>query len=1098
MNRAVSNAVSHAAGWLAWVAVLCSLWSTTAFAACSGVSPNIVCTSNTGAITLNSTTGAAPATPQTASVYPSSNVVSGVSGTITAVQVRLNGLTHSWAYDLNMLLVSPGGQTFVFWSNVGPSNGGQVVLNNANFTLSDSAASMLPQGTPAAGTYRPANYGNSADTWPAPASITANGSNSAAPFGTGTFASRFNGLSPNGTWQLYITVTGNPDTGSLQSWDLILATAVPNVATTTAVSSSVNPVQIPLAGNSTATLTATVTASGNPVTLGSVTFFDGATLLAANVPLNVNGQAAVTFNTTGAVAPVLAEGLHNISANYSGVTGFGASAGNVSQTVDRATQVTGNTFCNTGTITLPQAVAAASVYPSKLFVTGLAGTTQSVVMELKDLTHPATDDLNMLLVSPTGQKFVPFAYISNPASATVGAKIRLDDLAVNALPGSGAVVSGTYRPSHGLNGIVASPVTFVAPAPAGPYNSAAPVGLATFASTFSGASPNGTWTLYAVNWANTATAGTREIANGWCLTVGTSSDPATTITPSVTPTPSALGQSVTIAAQVRRANDGQPINAVGTVTFKEGNAVIAGPIAVGADGTVSFTTSSLIQGAHFIDAVYSGVPGSFGGSSGQVLHHVDAATTNPSSGRFCNATPLTFANAITSGSPYPTRINASGLAGTLAKVTLELNGLSHQFPDDMDMMLTGPNGNSLIAFSDAGGGAAVSGITLVLDSSAASVLPDSTSLSSGTFRPADYEVGTDTFPSPAPSTNRFSASTTTLATAFSNSNPNGLWTLWTRNDGAGAQGGGTLAGGWCVNLTMNAPALTVSKTHTVNFVQGQVGAQYAVTVGSNGPGNTAGTISVVDNPPVGMTITGMSGAGWTCTVATRTCTTTSTLAANATLPAITVTVNVAVNATSPQVNSVTVSGGGATGATANDSTVIAPRPPALVSVVSRKLHNGVTYDLPIDIAQPVTGAVTVEPRVGIGSHTLFFQFDLPVSSSAITANVTDNNSLPAGSAVASKLSGGVLVSLTGVLDRKRIQVNLSGLDNGGTATAALGFLVGDVNSSRNVDNSDVAGVKARSGQAVSATNFLYDLNQSGRIGVVDVVVTKARTGLGGI
>jgi Bacterial Ig-like domain (group 3)/Domain of unknown function DUF11 len=397
----------------------------------------------------------------------------------------------------------------------------------------------------------------------------------------------------------------------------------------------------------------------------------------------------------------------------------------------------------------------------------------------------------------------------------------------------------------------------------------------------------------------------------------------TTTTPSVTPTPSAVGQAATIAARIIDVATGLPVNAQGTVTFREGSTTLAGPINLNASGIASFVKSDFTQGAHFIDASYSGAPGVFGASSGQVLHYVDAATTTPAAGRFCNSTLLTFPNAIASGSPYPTRINVSGLGGTLSRVRLELNGLTHVAPDDIDLMLTAPNGNSLVAFSDVGGFNAVSGLNLILDSTASTALPDSTTLSSGVFRPSDFQVGSDSFAAPAPTTNVFSASVSALGTVFNNSNPNGTWVLWTKNDGAGAQGGGSLSGGWCVDLTMTAPTLTIAKTHVGNFVRGQIGAIYTVTVGSNGPGSTAGLITVVDTPSSGLTITGMAGSGWTCTVGTRTCTTSAAIAANGTLPPITVTVDVASNASSPQVNSVSVSGGGAVGnVTANDSTII--------------------------------------------------------------------------------------------------------------------------------------------------------------------------------
>jgi methionine-rich copper-binding protein CopC len=107
-------------------------------------------------------------------------------------------------------------------------------------------------------------------------------------------------------------------------------------------------------------------------------------------------------------------------------------------------------------------------------------------------------------------------------------------------------------------------------------------------------------------------------------------------------------------------------------------------------------------------------------------------------------------------------------------------------------------------------------------------------------------------------------------------------------------------------------------------------------VGSSGPGTTAGTITVVDTPPAGLTITGMSGNGWTCTVGTATCTTTAALASGGTLPPITVTVNVSANASSPLVNAATVSAafdpGTAGNNRATDSTVILGVPDLTVAV----------------------------------------------------------------------------------------------------------------------------------------------------------------------
>lgn len=127
-------------------------------------------------------------------------------------------------------------------------------------------------------------------------------------------------------------------------------------------------------------------------------------------------------------------------------------------------------------------------------------------------------------------------------------------------------------------------------------------------------------------------------------------------------------------------------------------------------------------------------------------------------------------------------------------------------------------------------------------------------------------------------------------------------------------------------VTVAAAALAIRKTHTGNFMQGQQGATYAVIV-SNGTntGATNGTVTVTEIPPGGeLTVTGMAGTNWTCTVATLTCTRSDSLVGGASYDQIMVTVNVSATATSPLINQVMVAGGGSANASANDATSINP------------------------------------------------------------------------------------------------------------------------------------------------------------------------------
>src|SRR5438876_289774 len=63
----------------------------------------------------------------------------------------------------------------------------------------------------------------------------------------------------------------------------------------------------------------------------------------------------------------------------------------------------------------------------------------------------------------------------------------------------------------------------------------------------------------------------------------------------------------------------------------------------------------------------------------------------------------------------------------------------------------------------------------------------------------------------------------------------------------------------------NPPVLTVAKTHTGNFTQGQQGASYTVIVSNvAGAGTTSGTVTVTDAAPTGLTLASLAGTGWQC------------------------------------------------------------------------------------------------------------------------------------------------------------------------------------------------------------------------------------------
>jgi uncharacterized repeat protein (TIGR01451 family) len=122
------------------------------------------------------------------------------------------------------------------------------------------------------------------------------------------------------------------------------------------------------------------------------------------------------------------------------------------------------------------------------------------------------------------------------------------------------------------------------------------------------------------------------------------------------------------------------------------------------------------------------------------------------------------------------------------------------------------------------------------------------------------------------------------------------------------------------------PDLAITKFHNGSFIQGQTGV-YFINVSNVGTAATSGAITVTDTLPTGLTATDISGTGWSCVLATLTCSRSDALNFNTSYPQIALTVNVAANAPATVINTVTVSGGGDTNAVnnnASDFTTIVP------------------------------------------------------------------------------------------------------------------------------------------------------------------------------
>jgi len=179
------------------------------------------------------------------------------------------------------------------------------------------------------------------------------------------------------------------------------------------------------------------------------------------------------------------------------------------------------------------------------------------------------------------------------------------------------------------------------------------------------------------------------------------------------------------------------------------------------------------------------------------------------------------AGGTTSGnaSLYPNATAVSGLPVSGVTVrSVTLNNYNHTFPDDVDVVLVSPSGQSVILMSDAGGAAPATGQTFTFDDAAAGTLADAVFNASGTYRCTNFGAG-DTWPAPGPG----GAPVSTTLSTFSG-NPNGNWNLYIVDDAAGNTG---FLSTW--SITFNVPQPVVFSPVTSLFTDAAATIPYTGT-----------------------------------------------------------------------------------------------------------------------------------------------------------------------------------------------------------------------------------------------------------------------------
>jgi hypothetical protein len=209
----------------------CALWLGVASAA------HAVRYSDAGTISINDATSASPKhIPAKATPYPAGISVSGLTGPVTKVTATLHGFHHTCPTDVDFLLVGPQGQKTLLMSDAGDCNRAASPHDPIDLTFDDGGPPVPclggnPTNPPlAGGTYAPTNSPMSAaacywdntdpDVFDAPAP-------------TGPYPASmavFNGVDPNGSWQLYVMDQFSGDQGAIdRGWSLDFTVPPPTV-----------------------------------------------------------------------------------------------------------------------------------------------------------------------------------------------------------------------------------------------------------------------------------------------------------------------------------------------------------------------------------------------------------------------------------------------------------------------------------------------------------------------------------------------------------------------------------------------------------------------------------------------------------------------------------------------------------------------------------------------------------------------------------------------------------------------------------------------------------------------------------------------------
>ena len=194
--------------------------------------------------------------------------------------------------------------------------------------------------------------------------------------------------------------------------------------------------------------------------------------------------------------------------------------------------------------------------------------------------------------------------------------------------------------------------------------------------------------------------------------------------------------------------------------------------------------------------------------------------------------------------PYGSKITVSGVGGVVRKAEVLLFGLTHPFPQDLNVLLVSPAGKKIMLMAHAGGGTAVNNANITFTDTAANAIPQSGAITSGAYRPAQYG---SVVPMPAPAPGVPYAAT--LA-GVNGDAANGDWELFVLDDTFPQ--GGQIAGGWRLLLDTAPVIMSIGAQTTPENTPLEVPIE--LSAGLVNPASLTVTAAATGNRPEGLVV----------------------------------------------------------------------------------------------------------------------------------------------------------------------------------------------------------------------------------------------------